>query len=218
MSSYHEGTLYPFRSGTPSTNVWLIVDISSPIGPPPVEHALTAQEIAGEQVLPSTEPTYVMPLASVLVSASVGLLTFLSYGAGSANTMFNWLVNVASVASLQSWAGMLFTYIRCVPFSFPLHPQVEFLVRVAVMVCGCGRLTGLVGAGGTRGRCTTSASGGGTTRWRGGRRVSRSRRLRGIGIGVSLMCVHSSSCVVAVVGAPPPADHILVLFPIVSLP
>ena len=55
-----------------------------------------------------------MPLASVLVSASVGLLTFLSYGAGSADTVFNWLVNVASVASLQSWAGMLFTYIRCV--------------------------------------------------------------------------------------------------------
>ena len=55
-----------------------------------------------------------MPLASVLVSASVGLLTFLSYGAGSANTVFNWLVNVASVASLQSWAGMLFTYIRWV--------------------------------------------------------------------------------------------------------
>ncbi|TBU26120.1 amino acid transporter [Dichomitus squalens] len=65
-----------------------------------------------EQVLPSSQPTYVMPLASVLVSASVGLLTFLSYGAGSANTVFNWLVNVASVASLQSWAGMLFTYIR----------------------------------------------------------------------------------------------------------
>ncbi|TBU42274.1 amino acid transporter [Dichomitus squalens] len=77
-----------------------------------VEHALTDQEIAGEQVLPSSQPTYVMPLASVLVSASVGLLTFLSYGAGSANTVFNWLVNVASVASLQSWAGMLFTYIR----------------------------------------------------------------------------------------------------------
>ena len=53
-----------------------------------------------------------MPLASVLVSASVGLLTFLSYGTGSANTVFNWLGNVASVASLQSWAGMLFTYIR----------------------------------------------------------------------------------------------------------
>ncbi|PIL34856.1 transporter [Ganoderma sinense ZZ0214-1] len=49
---------------------------------------------------------------SVLVSALVGLLTFLSYGAGSANTVFNWLANVASVASLQSWAGMLFTYIR----------------------------------------------------------------------------------------------------------
>ena len=150
---------------------------------------LSDADLAGEQVLPSAQPAYVMPLASVLVSASVGLLTFLSYGAGSADTVFNWLVNVASVASLQSWAGMLFTYIRCVPFSFPLHPQVEFLFRVAVMVCGCARLTGLVGAGGTRARCTTSGSGGGTTRWRGGRRVSRSRRLRGIGIGASLMCV-----------------------------
>ncbi|KAI1789950.1 amino acid permease-domain-containing protein [Ganoderma leucocontextum] len=76
------------------------------------EAVLSDEEIAGEQVLPSDQPAYVMPLASVLVSASVGLLTFLSYGAGSANTVFNWLVNVASVASLQSWAGMLFTYIR----------------------------------------------------------------------------------------------------------
>lgn len=70
--------------------------------------------MGGEEVVPRTQPTYVMPLASVLVSASVGLLTFLSYGTGSANTVFNWLVNVASVASLQSWAGMLLTYIRSV--------------------------------------------------------------------------------------------------------
>lgn len=79
---------------------------------------LSDADLAGEQVLPSNQPAYVMPLASVLVSASVGLLTFLSYGAGSANTVFNWLVNVASVASLQSWAGMLFTYIRCVRSAF----------------------------------------------------------------------------------------------------
>ncbi|KAM5541191.1 hypothetical protein V8D89_005120 [Ganoderma adspersum] len=73
---------------------------------------LSDADLAGEQVLPSSQPAYVMPLASVLVSASVGLLTFLSYGTGSANTVFNWLANVTSVASLQSWAGMLFTYIR----------------------------------------------------------------------------------------------------------
>ena len=73
---------------------------------------LSDSELAGEQVLPSAQPAYVMPLASVLVSVSVGLLTFLSYGTGSANTVFNWLANVASVASLQSWVGMLFTYIR----------------------------------------------------------------------------------------------------------
>ncbi|KAI0642859.1 amino acid permease-domain-containing protein [Trametes meyenii] len=56
--------------------------------------------------------TYILPLASVLVSASVGFLTFLSSAAGSANAAFQWLVAVASVASLQSWAGMLYTYIR----------------------------------------------------------------------------------------------------------
>ncbi|KAI0369433.1 hypothetical protein BV20DRAFT_968017 [Pilatotrama ljubarskyi] len=60
----------------------------------------------------SADSTYVLPLASVLVSASVGFLTFLSSAAGSANAAFQWLVAVASVASLQSWAGMLFTYIR----------------------------------------------------------------------------------------------------------
>ena len=64
--------------------------------------------------LPAATHTYVMPLASELVSASVGTLTFLSYRAGSASEVFSWLVSVASVASLQSWAGMLFTYIRCV--------------------------------------------------------------------------------------------------------
>ena len=80
---------------------------------------LSDADLAGEQVLPSRQPAYVMPLASVLVSASVGLLTFLSYGTGSANTVFNWLANVTSVASLQSWAGMLFTYIRCAPSPFP---------------------------------------------------------------------------------------------------
>lgn len=75
--------------------------------------------------------TYVLPLASVLVSASMGLFTFLSSASGSANTVspvllwsgrhtradsglqtFQWLVAVTSVASLHSWAGMLYTYIR----------------------------------------------------------------------------------------------------------
>lgn len=71
--------------------------------------------LGGEHVQLQPKHTYVMPLASVLVSASVGMLTFLSYRSGSsAQTVFNWLVSVASVASLQSWAGMLFTYIRCV--------------------------------------------------------------------------------------------------------
>ena len=61
---------------------------------------------------PVERHTYVMPLASVLASSAMGLLTFMSYGTTGANIVFQWLVNVASVASLQSWAGMLFTYIR----------------------------------------------------------------------------------------------------------
>ena len=66
----------------------------------------------GEPVVPHVQPIYVIPIASVLVSASVGLLMFLSYNAGSAGTLFTWLVNVTSIASLQSWTAMLFTYIR----------------------------------------------------------------------------------------------------------
>ena len=76
---------------------------------------LRENELLGQPPVRPQKHTYVMPLASVLVSASVGLLTFLSYGkTGNAETVFNWLVSVASVASLQSWAGMLFTYIRFV--------------------------------------------------------------------------------------------------------
>ncbi|KAK7682321.1 hypothetical protein QCA50_014525 [Cerrena zonata] len=56
---------------------------------------------------------FVLPLAAVLVSSSVGLLSFLGTShIASSQTAFNWLVAVASVASLQSWAGLLFTYIR----------------------------------------------------------------------------------------------------------
>ena len=57
-------------------------------------------------------PKYVMPLASVLTSASVGLLTFLSLKAGSPALVFSWISSAAAVASLQAWAAMLFTYLR----------------------------------------------------------------------------------------------------------
>ena len=76
-------------------------------------------EIQGESVVPRQKYAYVMPLASILTSSCVGLFTFLSYKKGSsAEMVFSWLVSVASVASLQSWAGMLFIYIRCVPCKF----------------------------------------------------------------------------------------------------
>ncbi|KAI0629930.1 amino acid permease-domain-containing protein [Trametes polyzona] len=79
---------------------------------PSLEDGLGAAPEDVDPGLAKPDSSYVLPLASVLVSASVGLLTFLSSAAGSANAAFQWLVAVASVASLQSWAAMLYTYIR----------------------------------------------------------------------------------------------------------
>lgn len=67
--------------------------------------------IQGKEVILKEQPTYVILLTSLLVSASVWLLMFLSTGMGSMSLVFDWLV---SVALLQSWVGMLYTYIRCV--------------------------------------------------------------------------------------------------------
>ena len=93
--------------GGASTDVDSDSASARPLGlPPPAPLQARAQARA--------QLTYVMPIASVLVSASVGCLTFLSYHSGGAAMVFSWLVRVASVASLQSWAAMLFTYIRCV--------------------------------------------------------------------------------------------------------
>lgn len=59
-------------------------------------------------------PWFVLPLFAVLGSASVGGIAFLNISKAGGVEVFNWLVAVASVASLQSWAAMLFTYIRYV--------------------------------------------------------------------------------------------------------
>lgn len=62
---------------------------------------------------------FVLPLWAVLGTASVGLVCFLDSGRGEApEQAFSWLSAVASVAALQSWAGMTYTYIR----SVPAHP------------------------------------------------------------------------------------------------
>ncbi|KAI0345542.1 hypothetical protein BDW22DRAFT_1324774 [Trametopsis cervina] len=58
------------------------------------------------------QPWFVLPLYAVLASASVGFLSFLSAGGNGAEVVFSWLSSVASIASLQSWIGMLYTYIR----------------------------------------------------------------------------------------------------------
>ncbi|EKM49844.1 uncharacterized protein PHACADRAFT_214364 [Phanerochaete carnosa HHB-10118-sp] len=58
------------------------------------------------------KPWFVLPLNAVLGSAAVGLLAFLNVTGPGAQTAFNWMISVTSIASLQSWAGMMFTYIR----------------------------------------------------------------------------------------------------------
>ncbi|KAH8082453.1 amino acid permease-domain-containing protein [Cristinia sonorae] len=80
--------------------------------PPPIIRITRGSESNGDRRR-HKEPFFVLPLNAVLVSASVGLLSFLGSATGNtAETAFDWLVAVASVASLQSWAGILFTYIR----------------------------------------------------------------------------------------------------------
>ena len=71
-----------------------------------------SNELLGEQITPNAKHVYVMPLIAVLVTASVGLLALMSYGDVGATVAFTWLVNVSSVACLQQWIAMLFTYIR----------------------------------------------------------------------------------------------------------
>ncbi|KAJ3549374.1 hypothetical protein NM688_g5183 [Phlebia brevispora] len=59
---------------------------------------------------PRRREWFVLPLYAVIASAAVGGLSFID--SGHLAVVFNWLVAVASIASLQSWSGMLFTYIR----------------------------------------------------------------------------------------------------------
>ncbi|KAI8986293.1 amino acid permease-domain-containing protein [Trametes punicea] len=102
------------EEGTPDASDVGSDDNESDYGeaPPSSAHGASLEDGLSEDSSIAKQSTYVLPLASVLVSASVGFLTFLSSAAGSANSAFQWLVAVASVASLQSWAAMLFTYIR----------------------------------------------------------------------------------------------------------
>jgi amino acid transporter len=109
---------------------------SAPSGAPSSTHHagdIEASPIPEPKQKPSSG--FVLPLASVVVSSSVGLLAYLSAKAGGPAEVsmpdpsfdtrttltwyadlqaFNWLGTVTSVASLQAWTGMLFTYVRCV--------------------------------------------------------------------------------------------------------
>ena len=119
------------RSATPTTTA----SRRSLIGPPiPVMQHLDPRRVPqGTSLAPETgdaahdpqTPSFVLPLWAVIGTASVGLLCFLDSARGAApEEAFVWLVAVASVASLQSWAGMLYTYIRFVD-QFARRPRVS---------------------------------------------------------------------------------------------
>ncbi|KAI0345540.1 hypothetical protein BDW22DRAFT_884668 [Trametopsis cervina] len=72
----------------------------------------THTDVDVESLGDKKQPWFVLPLYAVLASASVGFLSFLSAGGNGAEVVFSWLSSVTSIASLQSWIGMLYTYIR----------------------------------------------------------------------------------------------------------
>jgi len=67
-------------------------------------------------IIPPRKKTFVLPLPAVVLAGLFGLLSFLGTSHSStqqgAEAAFSWLQSVASVASLQSWAALLFVYIR----------------------------------------------------------------------------------------------------------
>ncbi|KAJ3536378.1 hypothetical protein NM688_g6846 [Phlebia brevispora] len=66
-----------------------------------------------EPVEPEKKPFYVLPLPCILVSASFGLLSFLSSSQGSSAAMvFKELSSATSAGSLLTWTAILFTYLR----------------------------------------------------------------------------------------------------------
>ncbi|MBW0472186.1 hypothetical protein O181_011901 [Austropuccinia psidii MF-1] len=53
-----------------------------------------------------------LPWPSLIVTFMVGLLAYMSVGAGTAGQVFSWLANMLSVCGLISWTGTFFTYLR----------------------------------------------------------------------------------------------------------
>ncbi|KIP02937.1 hypothetical protein PHLGIDRAFT_270300 [Phlebiopsis gigantea 11061_1 CR5-6] len=108
-------TMHRLTSGSGSS-LGEIMRMPSPV------HVEASQDQGGDiesGAKAATSWKLVLPLCAVLGSASLGSLAFLSTSTNTdsssgvrAQEAFNWLVAVVSVASLQSWTAMLFTYIR----------------------------------------------------------------------------------------------------------
>lgn len=52
-----------------------------------------------------------IPVYCVLISSAVGLLSFLSLGAGGANQAFLWLSGLSSIAGLAAWGALLAAFL-----------------------------------------------------------------------------------------------------------
>jgi yeast amino acid transporter len=79
-----------------------------------------------------------VPYICVLVTAAVGLLTYMSVSAG-ANTVFNWFQNLVTIAQLFTWCAICITYVQfkkaleaqgvdrnTIPFKSPWQPYIAW--------------------------------------------------------------------------------------------
>ncbi|KAH9813672.1 amino acid permease/ SLC12A domain-containing protein [Melampsora americana] len=53
-----------------------------------------------------------IPWICVLISSAMGLLSLMSVGGGGIGQLFTWLATMVSVTGLQTWVGILITYLR----------------------------------------------------------------------------------------------------------
>lgn len=81
-----------------------------------------------------------VPYRAVLITASIGLLTFLSAGSGGPELVFSWFLNLTTVAGLFNWCCICIAYIRfyaalkaqgidrnSLPYKSPFQPYLAWI-------------------------------------------------------------------------------------------
>ncbi|GJJ09744.1 hypothetical protein Clacol_003968 [Clathrus columnatus] len=87
-----------------------------------------------------------LPLFTVIISGSVGLLAYMATSAG-AGRVFGWFVNMTSIAGLMGWFGISFTYLRfyaglkaqgisrdTLPYRAPFQPYAAWYTVISTLV------------------------------------------------------------------------------------